>query len=385
MHDSKINRNNSARLLLMPLPVLLLAGALGCAGTADSMGGNGDGSGPNGASYDGGVPFDACAAVTEVAKNTYQPVDIVFVIDNTQSMIDELDAVRANMNAFSQSITSSGLDAHIVLISILPWDCDDLQTKSCYGICIEPPLGAADACSSEIDDSNPPSYLHISTRVQSTKTLSNITSTYGTWKSMIRADSKRHFVLVSDDTDEMSAEQFNTQLLALDPGFEGYQFHGIFSFMSKSPACAAGHPCCDYAAPDGEGVPYKNLVAMTSGVSSDLCQQSFDPVMQEIATSVVKGVRLNCSWPIPDPPQGKDLEPNLVNVEFVDGSGTSSRFGRVDTAEMCDKVDHAWYYDSVSKPTTILVCPQTCDWLQGKAGSEIRISFGCKTELAPIE
>ena len=343
--------------------------------------------------YDGGygvdsdgLPFQKCAAVTETAKNTYQPVDIIFAIDNSPSLLDEINATRANMNKFSQQITSSGLDAHIVLISCLPDDCTNPKFHS---ICIDPPLGKTGGCTGPTyGDSNPPNYNHVSVKVPSTKGLSLIVSTYAQWKATMRAGAARHVVVISDDTDEWTATQFNTELLKLDAAFKGYQFHGIFAFKSKEDACLIdkSEPCCTYAAPGGEGKPYKDLVKLTGGVSSDLCLQSFAPVFNKIATSVVKSAKLSCSWTLPKPPAGKTLDPNKINVEFIDSTGASSIFGRVASAADCAKAKgDAWYYDDPVTPTKVTVCPKTCTSIQSQAQAEIKIQFGCKTELAPIE
>jgi len=370
--------------------VSLLVLSPGCDNeTGGASPGDGDGSGSG--LFDGGhktdLPFKSCASVTETAQNTYQPVDIVITIDNSPSLLDEINATRANMNKFSKAIGASGLDYHIVLVSCLPGDCEN---DKFHGICIDPPLGKTGGCTAvPPSDTNPPNYLHVSTKVPSTKTLERMISTYPTWKSMMRAGAARHVVVISDDTDETTAAQFNTSLLALDPvGFKGYKFHGIFAFKSKEDACAISNsePCCTYAAPGGEGVPYKDLVQLTGGVQADLCLQSFDPVFSQIATSVIKSAKLSCSWPLPAPPDGKQLDPTQINVEYIDGNNVSTVFGKVASAADCTKIKgDGWYYDNETKPTKVLVCPQTCTKIQGQTSAQIVIHFGCKTELAPIE
>jgi hypothetical protein len=377
-----------ARYLALVTLILVLPFAVGCDDETGGLG-NGDGSG---SPYDGGgagadgLPFEKCAAVTETAQNTFQPVDIVFTIDNSNSLLDEIEATRANMNKFSQLVGQSGLNYHIVLVSCLPGDCDNPKS---HGICIDAPLGKAGGCTGPVyDDNNPPNYLHVSERVPSRKVLEWTINTYPQWKSMIRPGSARHVVIVSDDTDEWTATQFNDALLQADPAFKGYQFHGIFAFKSKEDACAIAttEPCCTYAAPGGGGVPYQDLVTLTGGVAADLCLQQFDPVFAKIATNVIKSAKLSCAWTIPPPPADKTLDPKLINVQFVDSGGTATLIKRVDSAADCSKTqEHAWYYDDPAKPTQVLVCPQTCSWIQGQTQAEIRIAFGCKTEIAPIE
>ncbi len=333
--------------------------------------------------------FDECATVSETAQNVFQPLDIIFTIDNTPSMLDEINEVRANMNRFSQEIIDSGLDAQIVLISCLPGDCDNDRF---HGICIDAPLGAPDGCPEDgpYEDTNLPKYLHLSERVPSVKGLGITLDTYDDWQSMLRDGSKKHFVIVSDDTDETSAQAFHEAVLALGDEFDEYQFNGIFAYMSKDDACDIdeSEPCCTFAAPEGNTdsweTVYADLVTMTGGVSGDLCLQDFDPVFEELAQSVIRSAELSCEWEIPEPPEGEVLDPTLVNIDFLDGEGNLFPIGNIADDSLCDRVDNAWYYDNPENPSHILVCPNTCDWIQGFTGAQIVLQFGCETETIVV-
>jgi hypothetical protein len=114
-----------------------------------------------------------------------------------------------------------------------------------------------------------------------------------------------------------------------------------------------------------------------------MCLQDFDPVFDELATAVVASARLNCEWVIPEPPEGEELQANLVNVIYSDGSGQGFMFGYVETLDNCTDVEHGWYYDNPDTPTIIYICPQTCDWIQGQVGAQITVQFGCETQWVP--
>ncbi len=333
-----------------------------------------------------GIDFLECVGVTEVASNRRGPADVIFVIDNTPSMYNEIEMVRANMNELSDMVEAEGLDLHIVMISCLPGDCG--THDDWFGICIDPPVGADGGCpeGGPWNDTNPPGYLHISEPIPSTKGLSKAIETYDLWKDMVRPGVSTHFVFISDDGDDWTAAQFNTELLALDPAFAGYKAHGIFSYLSKEAACAISdtHPCCIYAAPDGEGAVYRDLAALTGGVTGDMCLQDFDPIFNEFAEAIIESAALSCEWEIPEPPVGETLESDLVNVWFQEATGTDTIIGRVDFADQCSLVSSGWYYDDPLSPTTIFLCPQTCEWIQGHEGSSIQIQFGCETQEAII-
>ena len=326
------------------------------------------------------LPFEECASHTEIAENTRGPADIIFVIDNSPSMRDEILFTQDNMNAFSQAVEDENLDLRIVLLGCLPDDCGNDQF---WGICIDPPVGAG-TC--PLDESNPPDYLHINVRTPSTRGLERLIDNYDEWSTMLRDNTALHFVAISDDNEDWDATQFHDQLMSLDPSLDGYFFHGIFSYMSKEDACAISdtEPCCDYAAPEGEGTVYRDLVNATGGVMGDLCEQDFDPIFQQFASAVIESAKLNCEWVIPEPPEGETLDPALVNVQYIDGNGDSTNIGRVMSADGCSSVTHGWYYDEQDPPTRIYVCPQTCQWIQGDPGAQIKLVFGCETEYAPV-
>ena len=126
------------------------------------------------------------------------------------------------------------------------------------------------------------------------------------------------------------------------------------------------------------------MKASTAGISSDLCLQDFDPVFDELAGSVIGTAELACHRTIPEPPDGEVLDLDKVNIQFTDDSETSRLIGHVKSPEECDQVENGWLYDDPSKPETIHVCPQTCDWIQDQQRAKIMLEFGCETEDAPI-
>ena len=189
-----------------------------------------------------------------------------------------------------------------------------------------------------------------------------------------------HIVAISDDSESMSATEFREALAGLDPPVNEFVFHGIFSALSKDDACAisSSEPCCTYAAPDGEGVQYRELVETTGGVAADLCAQDFDPVFVQFAESVIAHSELGCEWTIPSPPPGEVLDPNLVNVEFNSGDN-STDFGYVASPEECGDLDNAWYYDDPGNPQRVLVCPDTCKYIRAAPVPSLAVTFGCQT------
>src|SRR5260221_9689615 len=233
---------------------------------------------PGGGAADSGA---ACRAVVQQAEKIQGRADIVFVVDNSGSMTEEVAAIQSNMNAFSSQIEASGIDVHVILISSSPGgggsgtnQCVDPTGITCIfvpgltvggllaanGICIAPPLGVAGACPSG-DDSNPGAgYMHVRQAVDSHNALAQVQGTFGTWQQMLRPDAAKTIVVVSDDESQVPAADFTTwvngQALLKSSVF---RFSGIFCTTPGSANCA------------NVGTTYSQLEHQTGGVAGILC------------------------------------------------------------------------------------------------------------------
>ena len=324
-----------------------------------------------GSAESGGIDTgNECASVSDTAVVGKQPADIIVVVDNSGSMQLEAGFVQNNMNAFSSQIFLANIDAHVVLISAT----DDSDT----GICLPTPLGSG-ACP---DDTKLPGYLHIPDSVGSNDALQKVLQHYPTWAPQMRPTASKHIIVVTDDDSDMSANDFNNQFLALDASHAGYRLHAIASPEDPILACIAQTSCCPIvpiplsAALSAE---YLDLTALTGGIFGNLCLQDFGPIFDAVSEVVVSGATLACEYEIPPPPDGMDFDPDEVNVEFDDGAGGVLEIGRVDDPTQCAGVSDGWYYDSPAMPTRIVLCPQTCDTIQGFSSASVSIEFGCAT------
>lgn len=313
---------------------------------------------------------DECASVSETADVGLQPADIIFVVDNSGSMDAEAGFVQNNMNMFSTQIFLANIDAHVVLISAYP-DASDA------GVCINQPLGSG-GCPGM--DTNEPTFLHVDDSVGSNNALQKILDHYEAYSHVLRPTAAKHVVVVTDDDSDLSAGDFHAAFQALDPSHVGYRFHAIASPEDPVVACVAQTVCCPglplSAALSAE---YIELTNLTGGVFGNLCLQDFQPVFDQLSTAVISGATLACEFDIPEPPEGEAFNKDEVNVEFIDGMGGTLEIGYVDDPAACGGVTDGWYYDDPSNPTKIIVCPQTCDKIQGFEMAEVAIKFQCPT------
>lgn len=323
---------------------------------------------------------DGCAAISQQAANRLQPADVIWAIDNSQSMTEEILFVREQMNAFSQQIVGSGVDVRIILISA-PYDVDAVTMASVAdggsgggnndsggnnGICIDAPLGSG-SCP---DDSNPPAFVHIPQEVGSNDGLNLFVDTYPQWQSHLRPQATKTFVVVTDDdaTDgpNNSASAFTQAVMALDPTlFAAWTFSGIYCFTQCPEAAALGSV-------------YVDLVAQTQGVAGDLCLQDFAPVFDALAQSVIGASRVDCEWDIPPPPAGQSFDIGRVNVQYTASGAAAQPILHVPSSAECG-AQGGWFYNDVANPTRVLACPTTCATIQNDPGAQIDVLFGCKT------
>lgn len=81
-------------------------------------------------------------------------------------------------------------------------------------------------------------------------------------------------------------------------------------------------------------------------------------------------------------PEGENVDPSLVNVDFTSGAGQTDTIGQVPDAASCEQ--GGWHYDDADNPTKIVLCPSTCDGVQGDADASVEIVLGCDTIVAEV-
>jgi hypothetical protein len=182
----------------------------------------------------------------------------------------------------------------------------------------------------------------------------------------MRPDSKKHFVVVSDDESTMmTAAAFTSAADALDPAvIKDWDFHGIFAQTMCMEASAVGNV-------------YKELVMQTGGVAGDLCLQQFDPVFDQLAMDVAGKAEIACDWTIPPPPPGESLDPGKVNVRFTQPDGTVVQLLKIPVGEECMDRE-GWHYDDDANPTKVVSCEASCKKFRA-GGGKVDVLFGCAT------
>lgn len=399
-------------------------GAGGSASTA--AGGSGAGTAAGGSGQGGGLGGDiglggdqgtggiaACVATSAEATLEKKPVDIVFIIDNSGSMGDNIESVQNNINDnFAAIIGASGIDYRVIMIS----EHGDLGAES---ICVKAPLSSTDCNPVPAQPGqNPPIFYQYSVPISSHDSFCKALRSYdgtladqyglgvGGWKQWLRKEAVKVFVEVTDDgttcslnnvtyddndnaaDGDVTAKKFDDAILALDPEQFGdaqsrnYVWHSIVGLPENDPPTAAYAPadpiveghCSTAVAP---GTAYQVLSQITGGLRFPICQfASFDVVFKEIAKGVIEGATVSCEFPVPDPPAGETIDLSTVVIEYTPGSGGGvQKMKQVAGAAQC--MPATFYIEN----GTIKLCPDACAVVQADDKAKINILFGCKDEV----
>ncbi len=335
-------------------------GSVGTIGSADAGAGGGGGGGGGSEFADASVCLESAVR----AEPTRLPVDIIWVVDTSGSMSFESSTVETNLNAFAMQIDSWGIDYQVIMVA---------QRGGGSDVCVPTPLAGANC-------GDGPRFRHVPLRVGSTNALGKLIEAYPQYQDVLRDDSSKQFVVVSDDeaNNNQNDVWFRAAITGLSsPGFParesspmGFVFHSIVAWGD-----VAGRGCSTGAR---IGQSYLNLTELTSGVKAKVCETDWTPIFAALQAAVVEGATLPCSFDIPVPPDGQTLDPDQLNLVHTPSGQAPITIPRVDAAASCG-ASGGWYYDDPANPTKILVCDATCDDFDADPDGEVKMQFGCST------
>lgn len=354
-------------------------------------------------------PDAACAAASSIATVERQPVDIIWVVDNSVSMEPAIREVTAGLNAFANRVGMRGLDYRVVMLSYRSkTNPVTVAGGQRYGVCIPMPLAGDNNCG------NGARFFQSSIDIRSTQPLEQLlgslaqTEGYSAgqerggepWRAFLRPNASKTIVVVTDDESRMPADEFErfaggtnprSSRFVLPPGlldaswgglFTGYTFSALYGWGSETDPAVK----CMYSGgsvPPSAGPTYTTLVRRTMGARAKICEgaSAWGPFFDRVATAVETASRVSCDLAIPEVPMGMVLDASRVNVEIATGASTV-RPGKVANVGACP-ASGGWYYDNDRAPTRITLCPASCESAQSavRAGSTtaVRVLFGCQT------
>lgn len=198
---------------------------------------------------------------------TNRAVDIVFIIDQSGSMSQEISGVKQNINAFSNYITATNLDYHVIVLA--------RRGTGTYDICVPPPLGGANCADG-------PRYKVVSQAVYSTDSLKKYQSYASQIEAFMRPNSFRQIVEVSDDeSTQLSGQSFH-QWITARPGYKDYVFHSIVGLTSGGCVARVGNQ-------------YIWLSNQTGGLKAHICNANWNTLFNQLGKQVSATANLQYS------------------------------------------------------------------------------------------
>jgi hypothetical protein len=109
----------------------------------------------------------------------------------------------------------------------------------------------------------------------------------------------------------------------------------------------------------------------------DLSGGQFDANVLASAIAKIRGAALGCVYPLPKPPPGKEINPDLVNVNITLDGNTFTLPRRSDPNDDC-AADGCWDYNADSE---VEILGKTCLDISSATSAKVDILVGCETLL----
>jgi hypothetical protein len=128
----------------------------------------------------------------------------------------------------------------------------------------------------------------------------------------------------------------------------------------------------------GSKISALNGIAAAGGTGTAVFAEGSNVDQQFLdAMNKIRGTALSCSYLIPMPEKGTP-DYGAVNVQYTPGGGQGDYIKKVIDQAACG-TGEGWYYDNDAAPTTIIMCPSTCDKFKQDSEGKVDIVTGCKS------
>lgn len=295
----------------------------------------------------------ACLDFTLEATGILRPVDIVWAIDASPSMEDEIGRIEAELNRFAAGIETSGLDYRVVLIGSDREQSILAEAHDYFEICVPPPLSGAPGC----PDTDGPRFLHVREPIHSREALAETRNTFAEWRSFLRPDANVHFVMVTDD-DERGASSVSTFTTFADTtaGLLGrWTLHSVVDLIVYNESCFFDDTC---SCGSNRGSAYLELSEATDGLALSICEDNWTSLFDALRERVAVADAVPCTFAVPTPGEEYEVDYDDIGVRQTTG-GTEVSLPRVADAAACSAAG-GWYFDNNTTPSRILLCAASC-------------------------
>lgn len=366
--------------------------AVGCGSSDDSTFGDGplDGSPddrnnlPPGAAFDDseiGAKGLGAACVTDSADAKLAPANLVFMFDKSGSMGDykyiddkgkeqevtnrafRWDPITSGLKGFFADAGSKRINASLQFFPI-----NDVDIEAACGAPYSVPKVTLTSCA------NPAPF----TTAIDEQTPSGGTPTEPALRGAV--------AYAKSVVEERPGEA--TAVVLVTDGEPGFNVNGVIApgctdntvakvVESAESAKAAGVPV--YVIGAGTEKTNMDLIAAGGGTGKAFIVSVSDPTATSAqftaALADIRSKTVSCTFDIPAPPKGAELDKSKVNVIVVKGSEQTL----VGYSQDCSDTS-GWQYDNPDAPTRIKLCAQACSDAQKNPDTFVKLAYGCKTQ-----
>ena len=369
----------------------------------------------NGESYCDGTRGD-CALSCASSTLRRPPVDIVFLVDNSNSMGLKVTGLKNTINPnFRDVFEASGLDYRVVMFSK---HGPAIRAE----MCIEQPLSSlpAGSCGNFPPDvpGETERFGHFSYEVSTSDGLCLLVDRWDSpdeerqhldgWRELLRPEAFKAFVVFSDDGVDCSepginlddnnnapdgtatAEAFRDALLGLsseqfgtaqDLRFAFYSMVGMMqqesgattAWLPDDPIATAGCEDVGDGIVDGPGTGYQALSTLTGGLRFPVCNpQVYGNQLTQIAEHIIAKTSIPCDLALPTTLPGTQINPASALLDFRLSPERPST-----TLEQVPNVDACGSGKFFVNGEGITLCPQTCKEVNATATAVVEARYTC--------
>ncbi len=363
-----------ARALLL-VSGLVLAAAVGCgsSGSSEFPGGpddggggglfGGDGGGTLGGDGAGSTDGNLNACATDHAVATQAPSYLVFVMDRSDSMADQSKWVScsAALDAFFGDPTTQGLNASLTWLPEVTPGTQSTGSHPTF-LCTASSYATPDIPMTALPSATFAPIVNAQKLQFGTPTLPALQGAGQQAQTVSQQQSGAKVIIV----------------LATDGLPYGCTGNTVASVSAEAQTLAM-QGILTYVIGVGSATTNLNTIAQAGGTGQAFIVPTGNPTQTEQAfLRAIKTIQgsLGCSYSIPAPPNGQQIDYSKVNVQFTPGGGQPST---LTYSADCSNPD-GWRYDNPNAPTKIELCTQACATAQGDSGAQMNIVFGCATQ-----
>jgi hypothetical protein len=360
-------------------------------------------------------PQPACVAQEAEAVPGKRPVDIIFAIDNSESMSEEIGEVENQINVnFATIIESSGTDYHLIMVSR---HGAHAVGQAQQRICVKSPLSATTCVPIPAVPAETAKFIQHDSVVDSNNGLCQLLTTYSGpdldtnhpqgWKAFLRPEAFKVITIITDDHPAAScfgltfddkqvdtgaatsmASAWDSYLVAHAPDQFGTAAHRNYLFNSI--VGVANYDQVDTSKPypptaplnvaqctpssQWPGLGYQALSVLTGGLRFPTCGLNYTSMFQSMARGVIDKATIACDYGIPADPPGGKIDPSTALVRYTSGTKQTD-FSQVASLAACGS--NNFYIDTSVTPNRIKLCADACSAVQADAAAKVKVIYSC--------